>query len=294
MIKKLGVYTGLCLLTLPILSFASLSAPATDSDIAQSGFFLGLGGSYNSVNVSQSMNGTGISNIYSGSTLVAYGDAIGPMAPYNDTQSTFAPEAQIGYFSHFNDSDYMWGVKYFYQYLGATSTSGNIDAPQTGTFTEVGSPSSTFTGNADAESTQLKTTNEMALMPFIGHSFKHSFVYLGAGPALFETQTKLNDLHCFADINGSHSDIGGAPINFSNDQWVWGGAAQIGLTYFLDPTWFVDFNYTYARSVDYDTNDSAAFASTFSGYNNSGTVDIVASQHTTVQTFAISINKVFA
>ena len=40
------------------------------------------------------------------------------------------------------------------------------------------------------------------------------------------------------------------PLTVFNDNWVWGGAAQVGATYAFAPHWFLDVNYTYARSAN--------------------------------------------
>lgn len=293
--RKLVFSTGLSLVS--TLAMAATTPPTTETNTPQTGLFIGLGGSYNSVGVEQDLSGTGITNVYSGSTLVAYGEAVGPMPTYTDTQSTFAPEAQFGYFRHFKNSEWLWGAKFFYQYLNTTSSDNDIDAPQFGNYTTTGAAptNTTFTGNAFAESSELMTNDEMALMPFIGKSFKNSYIYLGVGPSLFNTEMKINNLRCFADINGTHTNIGGTPINVSENQRVWGGAAQIGITYYLNSSWFVDLNYTYARSADYDVDENIPFTSTSSSdYTNVGTVELDSTQHVAAQTLAFTINKVFA
>lgn len=60
-------------------------------------------------------------------------------------------------------------------------------------------------------------------------------VYLGAGPALFGTQARIVYAIGFAEIHGSDLDVTGAAVNFSSSEWVWGAAAQVGMTYFLSP-----------------------------------------------------------
>jgi hypothetical protein len=49
------------------------------------------------------------------------------------------------------------------------------------------------------------------------------------------------------------------PVSFSNDDWVWGGVAQVGATYALGPRWFLDRGYTHARSPEFKIRDSASF-----------------------------------
>jgi len=91
----------------------------------------------------------------------------------------------------------------------------------------------------------------MLLMPFIGRSFGNSYVYFGAGPALFGTHSKIINAIGFADIHGFELDVTGAAVSFSSSDWVWGGGGQIGLGYYLSPSWFLDLNYTFAMSASY-------------------------------------------
>jgi hypothetical protein len=92
-----------------------------------SGWFVGLGGSFNTVNFDQNMFAAGDGNVYQGGTLFAVGQAGGPANPRQDTQLTLAPTAQLGYFAHFAESNWLWGAKVFYQYTAATTTTPDID-----------------------------------------------------------------------------------------------------------------------------------------------------------------------
>jgi hypothetical protein len=188
--------------------------------------------------VAPDIGGTATSQFYSGSTLAASGEAGGPPVAFHDTESNLAPEGQLGYFSRFKDSPWLWGAKFSYSYLATDlATKGDI-LPQSGTFTTTGADPTTtpFTGNVVLGSSETSIDQQMALMPFIGRSFKNSTVYLGAGPALFKTQSHIHNAIGFADINGVHQDLTGAPADFSSSEWVWGGAAQIGMNYFLSPS----------------------------------------------------------
>jgi hypothetical protein len=178
-----------------------------------------------------------LANVYSGSTLIASGQAGGPANPFHDTQSTFAPEAQAGYFSHFANSSWLWGVKFRYKYLGVTSTDRLADSPQTGSTTNTGAaPAATsFTGNVVIQSSQTRLNHELAFLAFLGHSFANTNVYLGAGPALFGTKSDINHAIGYAD-NGTHVNITGAPVNYSSSNWVWGTALQVGMSYWFAPT----------------------------------------------------------
>jgi len=259
------------------------------------GFFVGLGGSYNSVRLAQHINASGVSNVYSGSTLVAYGQAGGPANPFHSTQSTFAPTAQLGFFRNRPSSNWLWGAKFSYRYLGTTFTDQNVNSPQTGAFTNTtGAPSNTsFTGHVIIGSAQTAVNHELAFMPFLGRSFENSYVYLGAGPAVFGTRSQLYQATGFADINGTHFDITGTPVNFSNSNWMWGGAAQIGMAYSLTASLFLDVSYDFIITGGYTNNNSAPFASSAAGYTDSGTLYVNATQRVIAQSFTVSFNKAF-
>jgi opacity protein-like surface antigen len=277
-------------LSLLLLTFP-LSARAEDHIVPDAGWFAGLGGSFNSVNFDQDLFANGVGDVYSGTTLVATGAAGGPANPRENTESIFAPAAQLGYFGHFGASNWLWGGKVFYRYVDATATTSDI-APQAGALQTLSGPDS-FTGNVVIGSYRTKLDHLIALTPFIGRSFERSSIYLGAGPALFRTQTRIDNAIGFADVNGIHADATGAPLDFASSQWVWGGAAQIGLSYYLDRHWFLDVNYTYARSAKFKSNFSAPFASLSAGYYDVGTLFVKPSQRVTDQSVSISINRRF-
>jgi opacity protein-like surface antigen len=176
-------------------------------------------------------------------TLVASGSAAGPAQFSLDSQSNFAPVAQLGYFRHFGDSSWLWGGKFSYSYLGTTSTKENLIIPQAGSSSDTSV--SSFSGNSVTRSYKVSIYHQTTLMPFVGHSFDKSFLYLGAGPSLSQVQTSLNDVVGFADINGTRTDISGAPQSFSFNQWMFGAAATAGITYFLAPSWFLDLSYSF-------------------------------------------------
>jgi hypothetical protein len=95
--KKSGVCAALCLLAFSASTFAAdlrpLAAPAPTGP--RTGFFIGLGGSYNSVKFDQDIYAVGVSNAFAGSVLAASGVAQGPSPPIHDTRSTLAPEGQV-------------------------------------------------------------------------------------------------------------------------------------------------------------------------------------------------------
>jgi hypothetical protein len=210
------------------------------------GWFVGIGGSYNSVRVDRVLSGSGLTNIYDGSDLVAIGFAGGPAAPIRQTETTFAPVVQLGYFQNIGNSDFLWGAKFSYKYLGITLSENNIDAPQVGVYEEFDPPSTnTLTGNATTDSAQMIVDHELALLPFLGHQYKNGRVYFGGGPVVFDTATKLYGLSSYADINGEHTNVGGTPLNLSSSKWVWGGAFQMGVVHYLGASCFLDVSYDF-------------------------------------------------
>lgn len=73
------------------------------------GLYLGLGGSYNSVKNDQTIFGFGSGDVFSpAGVLVSQATAEGTGIPYKLTQTTFAPEAQVGYLRYINsESKYL-------------------------------------------------------------------------------------------------------------------------------------------------------------------------------------------
>lgn len=258
------------------------------------GFFAGLGGSYNSVKLDQTFNGSADTDVYSGSTLVAYGEAGGPAPPFHSTLSTFAPVAQLGYMRSFC-ADGWWGTKFAYKYLGLTFTDQDVESPQSGAFTTTADApaDTTFTGHATAQSAQTAVNHELALITFLGRSFGSASVYLGGGPVVFATQSRIYDLSAYADINGMPTNIGGAPINFCSSTWMCGGAAQIGLIYFLSPSCFLDCSYDLMATGPYTQNYSTPFTSESDGYTQVGTLFVTTQQRVLAQSATVSFNLRF-
>jgi len=138
-LKSLGVCTSAVLVAMSLS--VSISSFADSSPLPSSGFFVGLGASDNSINLNQDLYASGVSNVYDAGVLYAYGEAGGPASPYNDTQTTFAPEGQLGYFRTFGanngaNNSWLWGAKFTYSYLDSSSTNQSVDVPQFGSFTK--------------------------------------------------------------------------------------------------------------------------------------------------------------
>jgi hypothetical protein len=280
---------------------ASMDAPqagAPSSKVSSSAFYVGLGASYNFMNFgTQTVVATGTSDVTQNGSLTAVGTATGPAADVHmNSQSTAAPSIQGGYFQHFPDTDWLWGGKFSYSYLGTTSTTKFALIPQFGSFTTTSDNSTVpFTGTAVVRSYQTAINHQMVFAPYIGRAFDSSFVYIGLGPTLSRTQTNLDGLVGFADINGKRSDISGAPQNFTSSGWVFGGAVMVGATYFFNSYWFLDLSYMAATTFNKTSNYSSTFSnpSGVSGSTTAGTLVGSSAGRVITQAVMLTINRAF-
>jgi len=171
------------------------------------------------------------------------------------SQNNFSPSIHAGYFKHFPQSNWLWGARFSYNNLQATSTVNNQLIPQSGGYTQ-GGVYTAFNGNYLVRSYQQSIEQQFSLMPFLGHSFKSSYVYVGAGPTYSQIKTSLNSMTGFANFVGIPTAVTGLgnTSSYAVKQWVWGAAAMVGGTYFLDKDWSVDLNYTISKTSNHTTN----------------------------------------
>jgi hypothetical protein len=285
---------------LPVLSVTASALAQADAPaplVPAHAFYVGLGGGYNSVSFgTQNVYMAGTSDAYVNGYLIQSGAAAGPADISMNAQSTFAPAVQGGYFQHFGASDWLWGAKFAYAYLGTTSTVSPALVPQSGSYTYTHSGITLpLSGNVVVSSYQAILNHQFSLLPFVGYSFDRSYVYFGVGPTLSQMQTKLNRVIGFADIKGQPTDISGSAVDFASSGWVVGGAFAVGGTYFLNSSWFLDASYSFAmtRSLNGSyfspfTNTSASPVSTVQG-----TLSGTSSGNAITQGVTISINKAF-
>jgi hypothetical protein len=263
----------------------------------QDGFYVGLGANYNSIYLTQNSWGLGISTIVTSTGVISHGVAQGSGAPFYHTTDTFAPEAQVGYFKHFNNSDLLYGLKFSYQYLGSTATNSNLYIPQLGETTNNSGVTSTLFGYVNGDSIQVTTNHEMMLLAYIGRSFGNTSVYLGAGPSVFNIKSRNFYSIGYASIDGVTIDVTGLVSYDSPSMWIWGGAVQLGMTYFINPTWFIEASYTYAVTGDKTTSHEQAFlnsssvgSTSYVTFGNLFTKDTLSVNN---QSVSVLINKVF-
>ena len=248
-------------------SFAQSDKSASDSTsiVPDSGFFIGAGGGYGLMTVTnQSLWGFGNSNIYQNGTPIQVGAASGTNYYSMPLGASFVPSAQLGYFQKIENSNWIWGGKFSYSYRGATSSVQPALVPQAGAYTPGttgGGPATPFTGNFVINSYQVAITSQFLLAPIIGRSFDKGFWYAGAGPSLSNITTSINGSVGTANLNGNPwENVTGAPQSASTSNWVIGGAVMAGGTYFLSPTWFLDFTYTFGITG----NNYASFVGAYS------------------------------
>ena len=134
-------------------------------------------------------------------------------------------------------------------------------------------------------------------MAFIGRSFGNKYFYLGAGPSLFNLQSNNYYSIGYTAYQASTIDVTGLVSYSSPSIWAWGGAAQLGMTYFISPTWFIDASYTYAITGNNTTLHEQAFSnsqiSDFVSYFTSGTLFTKDTLSVSAQALTVAINKVF-
>lgn len=262
------------------------------------GFFIGIGGNYNSLNLSQNSSGLGISNLYTNSVLTSQGIASGTAAPFKNTSLTFSPEVQAGYLRNFNTDTY-YGIKFTYQYLNAVATNRDLYLPQTGVLRSFNPPAtSSMYGYAIADSVEITVNHDMNLFAIIGKQFNNKYFYLGAGPSLMSLRSQNYNSIGYALIDGETLNVTGLVNYGSPTIWAWGGAAQLGMNYFISPSLFLDASYTYSIAGTYSSTHKQSFTNT----SAAGSTTIVTSgilatkdtfRNTTIQSVNLSINKLF-
>jgi opacity protein-like surface antigen len=205
-----------------------------------------------------------------------------------------APDVQLGYIAPFAGGAWQVGLKFTYKYANITSKE-NVSVPQQGSFTTVvGTPVTIdFPGFVPITPAEINLRHQLALVPTIGRSFGKVTVYAGGGPALFNIDTKFINAVGFAVIGGTLVNVTGTPVTFSNDDWVWGGVAQVGATYTLGPRWFLDLGYTYARSAEFKIRNSASFSNANGPLTSSGVAFLNTREQITNQSVVLTINRQF-
>jgi len=298
--KKLRLAS--CLVAILGHSAIAGAQQSSTSLVPQSAFFGGLGASQNKINFNNQQTwAMGTTAAPAGPDNPAVSGAAGGGTGVGlSPQNSFAPSVQLGYFSRLKDSDFLWGAKFSYSYLGATSQVNNQLIPQSGGYLNGSGGYSTFTGNYVVRSYQQTVKNQVSFTPFFGQSFSKGYVYAGAGPSLSQVKTNISGITGFADVFGFPSNISGALQTYSATQWVVGGSAVVGGTYFLDDSYFLDLNFSYTQTKNTTANWAGPWSKRgiwspggFNVVNYTGTNTGTSSGNVATQAITLTINKTF-
>ena len=257
-----------------------------------SGLYVGAGGSLNWTHFDQSLQGvSGTVDVFNGPLLVAQGQEGGPFFDFDRNKSGFAPDVQVGYAVPFAGGDWLAGLKFTYKYANADSKE-NVSIPQTGTGVLLVPPppiTGPITGFVQISPAEINLKHQFALIATVGRKFGDFTLYAGAGPALFGVETNFINAIPFA-VSGGLTFPAGAPLTVSNNNWVWGGAAQVGTTYSFGGGWFLDFAYTYAQSASFSIENSVFVSNQIGTVTIGGPAVLNAQERVTNQSVMLTLN----
>lgn len=273
--KTLFTKVTLCLL---------ISGPITTTFAGESemtmltpGLYAGIGGSWNTIDESF------------GSTLITSNGRSG-RDNFDMSHSRLAPMVQIGYWRPLCQG-WLWGVAAQWKYLNYVTP--NDDATRgehlpNASFSSINIFGANITRDFSA---QTRVNNEVAFLLYIGKQLQNGYAYLGMGPVLF---TAANSLYVFSvhKANGIGANL--VSNSVTNKKTIWGGMVQVGYNYYLNPTFFLNFNYSYSQTATNEFNNSINTA-IFNGFATPGpiTLNLNRSVNLKVQEVMFSINKVF-
>ena len=161
-----------------------------------SGFYIGVGGSYNWTHFDQSLQGvSGVINVFDGPVPIAQGQEGGPFFDFNRNKSGFAPDVQLGYMHPFAGGDWLAGLKFNYKYANIDSKQ-NVSIPQNGIGSVLSGPQAgptgrPLTGFVAISPAEINLKHQLSLIATIGRAFGNVTLYAGGGPALFGVETNF-------------------------------------------------------------------------------------------------------
>ena len=279
--------------------FAADMAPQAPPPTAWdwSGFYVGVGGSLNWTHFDQSLQGvSGIINVTNGPVPVAQGQEGGPFFDFDRNKSGFAPDGQLGYFVPFAGGDWLAGLKFTYKYANIDSKQ-NVNIPQNGTGTILRGPGAgtinSITGFVLINPAEINLKHQLSLVATIGRAFGNVTVYAGGGPTLFNVETNFTNGIPFA-TSAQGTFPASVPLAAFNNNWVWGGAAQVGTAYaFAGSGWFLDLAYTYARSATFNISNPVFVQNQIGPLTISGPAVLNAQERVTNQSVTLTLNYKF-
>jgi len=236
----------------------------------ETSFFLGIGLGTSIVSYdTQYLYNLGLSRIYQNDELVAIGGADGPATPdptFPITKS-LAPAGQIGFYSRYKESNWIYGAKATYSFLNSYSNKEVLAIPQYGISTD---PSTNSFDGTSYNTYSIDAKNQFTVMPFIGRKYSNGYFYAGAGLSLTDVQVNVDDVVGYALLNGVETDISGEAQNFSDSRVGFGIALSAGVTYFLSNFLFLDLNYTYSKPSVAEFNIASPYRNPAEGSSDLG------------------------
>lgn len=274
--KKLIIQIVLGLLVNGVLITAFAGVPEIPSRLIP-GLYVGVGGSWNTID--ESFN-----------SLLFTSNGRSGQDKYDVNLSRLAPTAQVGYWVPLCNG-WLWGVAGQWKYLAYETNNVNASRGQNlpnATFSSI----NIFGPKIDRDFTsQSEINNEVLLLLYFGKQFNKGYAYLGVGPALFTASNSIfvSSVHTPSGV-GDHL----VSTSVSSDKTVWGGAIQVGYNYYVEPTLFVNFSYTYAQTGKNNFNNSVN-AAILNGAStpDATTLNLHRSISFRVQEVMFTINKVF-
>lgn len=273
--KSIKLYTTLCLATSICFTHSLIAESIYFNELDASGLFMSMSGLNNSIKYDQYTYANSLSGL---SDINGNWQMFKPANSFYRTPYSISHEGHAGYSGHFTHTNQLWGVKFQYQANQYNQSNSALDDIQLNA------------KDLSNESTHLKSfqaniNHELMLLGYLGHAFAASNIYFGAGPALIGMYSNAFENHYVENVMHPISN------NYASNQWLWGGAAQIGTTYYFDPSWFLDFSYTLTATRNYSSTFSGAMQSHFNSYNDM--LYAINNQLFTAQAFSISMNKKF-
>jgi opacity protein-like surface antigen len=194
----------------------------------------------------------------------------------------------------FAGGNWLAGVKFTYKY-GDIDSKENVTIPQTGTGTILVPPPPTIialTGFVQGLA-EINLKHQLTLIGTIGRPFGNVALYAGGGPALFDVKTNFINGIPFAEQPNMPPFATSVPLTVFNDNWLWGGAAQVGAMYAFALGWFLDVNYTYARSADFTIVNWFFVHNQIGQLADSGTAVLNTKERVTNQSVTLTLNYQF-
>lgn len=262
--KNLAVAVSVAATTLSLNAFAGGPELAPAAPSMASGFFVGLGGGYNTEQLRNR-------NSFYFDTFVnnAFRRTYTENTRLNNQTYNLSPTVQLGYLSY--ENGWMWGVQGIYTYLNSTTIS-NVPTD--------------FFRSQPFSFIRVQPEHKFSLLLMLGMNLNDSNVaFVGLGPSVID----VNSSYGVSFTNGVQPLV---DFSRSRNTWAWGGSAQLGWLHYFSPTWFLSTTYTwsyYGRENNNFTwnfaNNAQFFPNTRWFSNNSTSV--------TSQQIVVAINKTF-